>query len=29
VRRSPGTPRSSDGRRDTSHIRLALEEEAS
>ena len=29
VRRSPSTPRSSDGRRDTSHIRLALEEEAS
>src|SRR3954454_22799814 len=29
VRRSPSTPRSSDGRRDTSHLRLALEEEAS
>jgi glycosyltransferase involved in cell wall biosynthesis len=29
VRRSSSTPRSADGRRDTSHIRLALEEEAS
>jgi len=30
VRRSAGAPsRSADGRRDTSHIRLALEEEAS
>ena len=29
VRRSASTPRSADGRRDTSHIRLALEEEAS
>jgi Glycosyl transferase family 2 len=29
VRRSSGAPRSADGRRDTSHIRLALEEEAS
>ena len=29
VRRSTSTPRATDGRRDTSHIRLALEEEAS
>jgi hypothetical protein len=29
VRRSTSTPRSADGRRETSHIRLALEEEAS
>jgi glycosyltransferase involved in cell wall biosynthesis len=29
VRRSTSAPRSADGRRDTSHIRLALEEEAS
>jgi len=29
VRRNSSTPRSADGRRDTSHIRLALEEEAS